>query len=51
MALKVALSGNDCMKFLPSSMLVLSWGSKGTEPVIKSNFSYADIIKVVNGYY
>lgn len=32
MALKVALSGNDCMKSLPSSILVLSRGSKGTEP-------------------
>lgn len=32
MALKVALSGNDCMKSLPSSILLLSWGSKGTEP-------------------
>lgn len=32
MALKVALSGNVWMKSLPSSILVVSRGSRGTEP-------------------
>lgn len=32
MEVKVALSGNDWMKSLPSSRLLLSRGSKGTEP-------------------
>jgi len=35
MALNVALSGNDCVKSLPSSMLALRRGSKGTEPEMK----------------
>lgn len=43
MALKVALSGNVWMKSLPSSILVLSRGSKGTAPERERKWSWLQI--------
>lgn len=45
MELKVELSGNAWMKSLPSSMLAVSWGSRGTQPA-RGSTSFSTVHKL-----